>query len=112
MRFNLDGKGVSVSLPRDLLTPFPLFLTDKLIMPHNTNRSAYRKRLEHWAIARLLPDMQRTIVGRFRSRSDADGHLQRLRQLIPHASFVVVFDCEPDIEPVTDSPSSTEEVVV
>ncbi len=51
-------------------------------------------------------------VGRFRSRSDADGHLRCLRQLIPHASFVVVFDCEPDIEPVTDSPSNTEEVVV
>jgi hypothetical protein len=30
----------------------------------------------------------------------------------PHASFVVVFDLEPDIEPVTDSPSNTEEVVV
>ena len=99
--------------PRQRLTnAFPLFLTDKLIMPHNTNRSAYRKRLEHWAIARLLPNMQQIIVGRFRSRSDADGHLQCLRQLIPHASFVVVFDLEPDIEPATNSPISTEEVVV
>ena len=41
--------------------------------------------------------MQRTIVGRFRSRSDADGNLQCLRQLIPHASFLVVFDCQPDL---------------
>ena len=81
-------------------------------MPYNTGRSGYRVQLNPWAIARLLPNMQRTIVGRFRSRSDADGHLQCLRQLIPHASFVVVFDCEPDIEPVTDSPSSREEVVV
>jgi muramoyltetrapeptide carboxypeptidase LdcA involved in peptidoglycan recycling len=81
-------------------------------MPHNTKRSAYRKRLEHWAIARLLPNMRQIIVGRFRSRSDADGHLQCLRQLIPHASFVVVFDLEPDIEPATNSPTSTEEVVV
>jgi hypothetical protein len=63
------------------------------------------------AIARLLPNMQRTIVGRFRSRSDADGHLQCLRQLIPHASFEVVFDLEPDIEPATHSPATTEEVV-
>ncbi|HEY9742172.1 MAG TPA: hypothetical protein V6C90_16920 [Coleofasciculaceae cyanobacterium] len=75
-------------------------------MPHNTNRSAYRKRLEHWAIARLLPNMRQIIVDRFRSRSDADGHLQCLRQLIPHASFVVVFDLEPDIEVATNSPAS------
>ncbi len=81
-------------------------------MPQSTNRIAYLQQLYPWAIARLLPNMQRTIVGRFRSRSDAEGHLQCLRQLIPHASYVVVFDCQPDIEPVTDSPSSTEEVVV
>ena len=56
--------------------------------------------------------MQRTIVGRFRSRSDADGHLHCLRQLIPNASFVVVFDLQPDLEAVTDSPANTEEVVI
>lgn len=67
-------------------------------MPYNTGRSAYHARLNSWAIARLLPNMQRTIVARFRSRSDADGHLQCLRQLIPDASFVVVFDCQPEIE--------------
>ncbi|MBD2212632.1 hypothetical protein H6G27_22550 [Nostoc linckia FACHB-104] len=33
-------------------------------------------------------------VARFCTRSDADGHLQRLRQLIPDASFMVVFDCQ------------------
>jgi len=81
-------------------------------MPHNTNHIAYKKRLAPWAIARLLPNMQRTIVGRFRSRSDADGHLQCLRQLIPHASFVVVFDLQPDIEPATDSSATPEEVVI
>jgi hypothetical protein len=81
-------------------------------MPHNTGSIAYQSRLYPWAIARLLPNMQRTIVGRFRSRSDADGHLRCLRQLIPHASFVVVFDLQPEIEPATDSPTSAEEVVV
>jgi hypothetical protein len=81
-------------------------------MPHNTGRIASQARLYPWAIARLLPNMQRTIVGRFRSRSDADGHLPCLRQLIPHGSFVVVFDCQADIEPVTDSPASGEEVVI
>ncbi|MDZ7958169.1 MAG: hypothetical protein RMY34_09745 [Aulosira sp. DedQUE10] len=33
-------------------------------------------------------------AARFRTRSDADGHLQRLRQLIPDARFMVVFDCQ------------------
>lgn len=71
-------------------------------MPQNTNYNdssletqaiAYKERLNSWVIARLLPDMQRVIVARFRNRSDADGHLQRLRQLIPDACFVLVFDC-------------------
>lgn len=81
-------------------------------MPHNTGSIAYQSRLYPWVIARLLPNMQRTIVGRFRSRSDADGHLRCLRQLIPHTSFAVVFDLQPDIETAADSPASTEEVVV
>lgn len=81
-------------------------------MPHNPKHIAYLKQLNPWAIARLLPNCQRTIVGRFRSRSDADGHLQCLRQLIPHASFVVVFDPLPDMEAVTPSAERTEEVVV
>ncbi len=42
--------------------------------------------------------MQHTIVGRFRSRSDADGHLQCLRQLMPDAAFLVVFDCQAEVE--------------
>jgi hypothetical protein len=36
-----------------------------------------------------------------------------LRQLIPHAAFVVVvFDSQPDMEAVTASAERTEEVVV
>lgn len=52
----------------------------------------YRDRLNPWIVVRLLPKMQRIIVGRFHSRSDADGHLKTLRRLIPQASFVVMFD--------------------
>ena len=74
-------------------------------MPQNTDYNdstsearaiAYRERLNSWAIARLLPDMQRVIVGRFRSRSDAEGHREHLHQMIPNACFVVVFDCQRD----------------
>ncbi|MEA5514743.1 hypothetical protein [Nodularia sp. UHCC 0506] len=72
-------------------------------MPHNTDHKAansatqaiaYKARLNSWAIARLLPDTQREIVARFRSRSDADGYMQHLMQITPHASFMVVFDCQ------------------
>ncbi|MBF2009091.1 MAG: hypothetical protein IGS49_27520 [Chlorogloeopsis fritschii C42_A2020_084] len=57
---------------------------------------AYKKRLNAWAIVRVLPDMQRVLVARFRSRSDADGHLQRLRQLSPDTDFMIVFDFQSD----------------
>jgi hypothetical protein len=39
----------------------------------NPRAIAYQKRLYPWAIAKLMPSMQRAIVGRFRSRSDAVG---------------------------------------
>lgn len=54
---------------------------------------SYRDRyLNQWAIVCLLPGMQRTIVQRFHSRSNADGHLQVLRQKMPEHEFIVVFD--------------------
>ncbi|MDY6783633.1 MAG: hypothetical protein SW833_14010 [Cyanobacteriota bacterium] len=55
----------------------------------------YRERLHPWIIVRLLPNLQRIVVGRFRSWSDAEGHLKVLRQLIPTASMIVVFDPPP-----------------
>lgn len=52
----------------------------------------YAERLNHWAVVRLLPNMQRVVVARFKSRSDADGYTQALQQLIPESTFVVIFD--------------------
>lgn len=52
----------------------------------------YPEKLNSWIIVRLLPNMQRVSVGRFRKRSDADGHLQCLKHLIPQANFILVFD--------------------
>ncbi len=54
----------------------------------------YRERLNPWAVVRLLPNMQRITVGQVRNRSDADGHLEILRRLIPNAKFVVMFNTE------------------
>ncbi|MEG4234319.1 hypothetical protein QUA40_19790 [Microcoleus sp. Pol11C3] len=44
----------------------------------------------------MLPSHPLMIVARFRSRSDADGHFQFLRQTIPHVKFEVVFDLSGD----------------
>jgi hypothetical protein len=52
----------------------------------------YRESLKPWVVVRLLPNLQWAIVGRYRSRSDADGHLQLLRQRVPNIEFKVVFD--------------------
>ena len=52
----------------------------------------YRDRLKYWAVVRLLPNMQRITVARFRSRSDADGHQQFLTHHLPTARFLVMFD--------------------
>jgi len=52
----------------------------------------YAERLNHWAIVRLLPNMQRVVVARFKNRSDAEGYTQALQRLIPDATFAVIFD--------------------
>ncbi len=54
----------------------------------------YLKRLSPWVIVRILPNMQRVIVGRFRTRSDAEGQSQLLQRLLPTAQFVIVFDVD------------------
>ena len=52
----------------------------------------YAERLYPWAIIRLLPRMQRVVVGRYRNRSDAEGHLRALKRLMPDGEFVIIFD--------------------
>ncbi|NEO11657.1 MULTISPECIES: hypothetical protein [unclassified Moorena] len=52
----------------------------------------YSERLYPWAIIRLLPQMQRVVVGRYRNRSDAEGHLRVLKRLMPDGEFVIIFD--------------------
>ena len=73
-----------------------LSVQSELVLPPVTLMT-YKERLTPWTIVRSLPDMQNTIVARFRSRSDADGHLQFLRQQLPNVSFNVVFDCQPPV---------------
>ncbi|AFZ08156.1 hypothetical protein Osc7112_3814 [Oscillatoria nigro-viridis PCC 7112] len=69
-----------------------------LIMP-------YKQRLNRWLVVRLLPNMQRITVAHFFKHSDADGYLRIIRQLIPKAEFVIVFNAELNLE---TAPSSSE----
>ena len=52
----------------------------------------YKQRLNSWIIVRLLPNLQRRVVGRFRSWSDAEGQIRILRQLRQSDRQIVVFD--------------------
>ncbi|NEO74276.1 MAG: hypothetical protein F6K52_33655 [Moorea sp. SIO3H5] len=53
---------------------------------------SYSQRLYPWALIKLLPNMQRVVVRRFRNRSDAEGHLQALKRLMPEEKFIIIFD--------------------
>ena len=66
----------------------------------------YLQRLNPWCIIRPFPDMRTLIVGRFRRRVDAEGHLRILKQMMPSVPFEIVFDVMPDeLEPcVQNSP--------
>ena len=56
----------------------------------------YLQRLNPWCIIRPLPNMRTLIVGRFRRRVEAEGHLRILKQIMPTVPFEVVFDAMPD----------------
>lgn len=59
-----------------------------------THALPYKERLNTWAVSRILADEQRVIVARFRSLSDADGHMRLMRQLNPNARFELGVDCQ------------------
>lgn len=56
----------------------------------------YLERLNPWCIIRPFPNMRTLIVGRFRRRVDAEGHLRILKQIMPSVRFEIVFDVMPD----------------
>ena len=76
-------------------------------MPSNNDPKTYSKKLRPWAVARLLPDMQQEIVARFRTQSDANGHLSCLSRQIPNDRYLVFFDYQPS----STTPASPEPTV-
>ncbi len=65
---------------------------------------SYKDKLNPWCIIRPVSDVQMRIVGRFRRRVDAEGHLKILKQLIPNAPFEIMFDITPEDEDITPQP--------
>ncbi|WP_248277494.1 hypothetical protein [Brasilonema sp. UFV-L1] len=56
----------------------------------------YRTALAPWAVVQWFSPKERTVIHRFRSRSDADGHLTVLQRLMPEADLRVIVDVEQD----------------
>lgn len=54
--------------------------------------SDYCNRLHPWCIIRLLPNVQRTVVARFRKCSEIEAHCSALQRLNPDADYAIVFD--------------------
>lgn len=52
---------------------------------------SYREQITPWIVVRLLPQMQRRILARFKNRSDADSYAQTLRRLEP-VQILILFD--------------------
>lgn len=63
----------------------------------------YKECLKPWAVARLFPTGKWAIIGRYANSSDADGHLQLLRQRVPNMQFKVVFDVSDYLKEVAQS---------
>lgn len=56
----------------------------------------YQERLSPWTIVRIQPNQQQALVGRFRRRIDAEGHLRVLKQMVSDAEFAIVFESHKD----------------
>ncbi len=67
----------------------------------------YHQQLHPWCIIRLLPQMQRLVVARFRRRNDAEAHQQALRRLEPSAQYTIVFDPAIDTSKTSDQPTNS-----
>ncbi|HEY9908759.1 MAG TPA: hypothetical protein V6D18_14270 [Thermosynechococcaceae cyanobacterium] len=57
-----------------------------------TAKSSYQSTLYPWCIIRLLPQMQRVVIARFRRRSEAEEFLSLVQRSNPTCSYQILFD--------------------
>ena len=67
---------------------------------------SYKDKLNPWCIIRPISHVQMRIVGRFRRRVDAEGHLRILKQLMPTVPFEIMFDIASEETEETSTPLS------
>jgi hypothetical protein len=75
-------------------TDYKNITSENQAIPATKEDNAYKKRLNGWAVARIVTEQEKVIVSRFRSRSDAEGYIQHIRQMIPNTVFELFFDCQ------------------
>ncbi len=63
---------------------------------------SYFNQLYPWCIIKPLPNLQRCTIARFRRRNEAEAHLQVIRRLLPHITYMIVFDPTPEREESID----------
>lgn len=69
-------------------------ITVLAFLEHESNSMTYQIKLRPWAIYRITDTVSHVCIGRFKSRSDAEGHLTVLRRGYPEGRFEVVFDVQ------------------
>lgn len=66
----------------------------------------YNTQLFPWCIIRPQSNMKQKIVARFRRRSDAEAHLQILKQLLPTTTHTIIFDITLNTDETSQGASS------
>lgn len=81
-------------------------LTRRSIASQSSART-YHQQLHPWCIIRLLPQLQRLVIARFRRRTAAEAHLQVLRRLEPTAHYEIIFDPSLENTEVNHEPANS-----
>ncbi|NJO39687.1 MAG: hypothetical protein HC769_34415 [Cyanobacteria bacterium CRU_2_1] len=52
----------------------------------------YQEQLSPWVVYRLLSNLQRQALDRFRRRNDAEAYLKTIQRLQPNDRFAIVYE--------------------
>lgn len=52
----------------------------------------YQDQLNPWVINHVSPDLNRSVVCRFRRRAEAEAYVKVIQQMRPKATFVITFE--------------------
>lgn len=52
----------------------------------------YAEHFGYWIVVRYVPNVDRIVLGRYRKRAEAEGHLALMRMFSPRGSFAIAYD--------------------